>query len=86
MQCKSYSHFSAKTIRILCTESAKTVNEMTLNELVKLMTLRTTGPSILVFFTQQISTLCSCIQNLKTLALIGAATSVTKNFNGEKEK
>ena len=31
--------FSAKTIRILCVESAKTVNEMTLNELVKLMTL-----------------------------------------------
>ena len=31
-------------IRILCIESAKTVNEMTLNELVKLMTLWTTGP------------------------------------------
>ena len=36
--------FSAKNIRILCTESAKTVNEMTLNELVKLTTLWTTGP------------------------------------------
>ena len=33
--------FSAKIIRILFIESAKTVNEMTLNELVKL----TTGPS-----------------------------------------
>ena len=33
-ECKSYSHFSAKNIRILCIESAKTVNEMTLNELV----------------------------------------------------
>ena len=43
--CKSYSHFfSAKNIRILCIESAKTVNEMTLNELVKLTTLWTTGP------------------------------------------
>ena len=33
-----------KTMRISCTESAKTVNEMTLNELVKLTTLWTTGP------------------------------------------
>ena len=31
--------FSAKNIRILCIKSAKTVNEMSLNELVKLMTL-----------------------------------------------
>ena len=30
--------FSAKNIRILCIESVKTVNEMTLNELVKLTT------------------------------------------------
>ena len=30
--------FSAKNIRILCIEPAKTVNEMTLNELVKLTT------------------------------------------------
>ena len=37
--------FSAKNIRILHSESAKTVNEMTLNELVKLTTLWTTGPS-----------------------------------------
>ena len=36
--------FSAKTIRILCIESAKTVNKMTLNELVKLTMLWTTGP------------------------------------------
>ena len=36
--------FAAKNIRILCIESAKTVNEMTLNELVKLTTLWTTGP------------------------------------------
>ena len=38
--------FSAKNIRILYTESAKTVNEMALNELVKLMKLWTTGPWI----------------------------------------
>ena len=36
--------FSAKNIRILYIESAKTVNEMTLNEHVKLTTLWTTGP------------------------------------------
>ena len=36
--------FSAKNIRILYTESAKTVNKITLNELVKLTTLWTTGP------------------------------------------
>ena len=31
--------FSAKNIRLLCIKSAKTVNEMTLNELIKLTTL-----------------------------------------------
>ena len=36
--------FSAKNIRILYILSAKTVNEMTLNELVKLTTLWTNGP------------------------------------------
>ena len=33
---------------MLCIESAKTVNEMTLNELVKLTTLRTTGPWLVI--------------------------------------
>ena len=41
---KLLTFFSAKNVRILRIESAKTVNEMTLNELVKLTTLRTTGP------------------------------------------
>ena len=36
---KLLTFFSAKNIRILCIESAKTGNEMTLNELVKLTTL-----------------------------------------------
>ena len=36
--------FSAKNTRILFIESAKTVNEMTLNKLVKLTTLWTTRP------------------------------------------
>ena len=39
--------FSAKNIRILYIESARTVNEMTLNKLVKLTTLWTTRPSYL---------------------------------------
>ena len=38
--------FSTKNIWILYIESAKTVNKMTLNELVKLTTLWTTGPWI----------------------------------------
>ena len=42
--------FSAKNIRILYIESAKTVNEMTLNELVKLTTLWTTGPWSLFYY------------------------------------
>ena len=38
--CAKATHiFSAKNIRILCIESARTVNEMTLNELVKLTRL-----------------------------------------------
>ena len=36
---KAIHILSAKNIRILCIESAKTVNEMTLNELVKLTSL-----------------------------------------------
>ena len=36
--------FFSKNIRILYIESAKIVNEMTLNELIKLTTLWTTGP------------------------------------------
>ena len=54
-----YTHiFSAKNIRILYIKSAKTVNEMTLNELVKLTMLWTTeftvacgkGPDVTIFF------------------------------------
>ena len=47
--------FSAKNIRILYIESAKTVNEMTLNELVKLTTLWTTGPWIFLLKNNYIS-------------------------------
>ena len=43
---KLLTFFSAKDFRILCIESAKTVNEMTLNKLVKLTTLWTTGPCL----------------------------------------
>ena len=41
--------FSAKNIRLLYIESVKTVNEMTLNEVVKITTLWTTGPWFLIF-------------------------------------
>ena len=42
---KLLTFFQQKNIRILYIKSAKTVNEMTLKELVKLMMLWTTGPS-----------------------------------------
>ena len=42
--------------------------------------------ALLFYFTQNTSTLSRCIQNLKTLALIGAEKSAPKNFIGEKEK
>ena len=46
--CAKATHiFSAKNIRILYIESAKTVNEMTLNELVKL-TMLWTGPWVAI--------------------------------------
>ena len=41
---KLLTFFQQKNIRILYIESAKTVNEMTLNKLLKLTTLWTTGP------------------------------------------
>ena len=44
--------FSAKNIRILYIESAKIVNEMTLNKLIKLTMLWTTGP----WFQKQMTT------------------------------
>ena len=47
----SFSHFfSKKNIRIFYIESAKTVNEMTLNDFVKLTTLWTTGLWCIFFF------------------------------------
>ena len=39
-----------------------------------------------VFFPQYTWPLSRCIQNLKTLAVIGAENSVTKSFIGEREK
>ena len=46
VSAKATHIFSAKNIRILCIESAKTVNEMTHNELVKLTTLEQMGPEL----------------------------------------
>ena len=58
--------FSAKNIRILYIESAKTVNEMTLNEFVKLTTHRTTGPCL-----KQIS-----LHNIPTVHTLYTGTQV----------
>ena len=58
---KLLNFFSAKNIRILYIVSAKTVNEMTLNELVKLTTLWTTGPSF--------SFMTYCIQQMNLINL-----------------
>ena len=41
---KLLTFFSAKNIRILYIESAETVNEMTLNELIKLRCFEQLGP------------------------------------------
>ena len=56
--------FSAKNIRILYIESAKTVNEMTLNKLIKLTTLWTTGPR--TFYGNSLSYLSWIKSNLLT--------------------
>ena len=65
---------SSKNIRILYIESAKTLNEMTVNELVKLTTLWTTGPWSRVGewgfyrYTKQNQTIvcCSCDNRFKS--------------------
>ena len=41
---KFFTFFSAKNIRLLYIESTKTVNEITLSELVKLTTFEQLGP------------------------------------------
>ena len=45
--------FSAKNIRILCIESTKTVNEMTLKKFVKLTVLADSIYNILIFFAEK---------------------------------
>ena len=57
--------FSAKNIRILYIESAKTVNEMTLNELVKLMTLWTTGPRKKVIIQQRLNKILFIVETME---------------------
>ena len=64
--------FSAKNIRILYIESAKTVNEMTLNELVKLTTLWTTWPRLEVL-PRQVVRLGPVVQNLTKLLHVASA-------------
>ena len=50
--------FFGKNIRILYIEPAKLVNEMTLNELVKLTTLWTTGPWLIAYGTRPAKAMC----------------------------
>ena len=56
--------FSAKNIRMLYIESSKTVNEITLNELVKLTMLRTTGPW---FLQTQGTVIYACTHKLRMI-------------------
>ena len=56
--------FSAKNIRILYIVSAKTVNEMTLHQLVKLTKLWTTGPRWTMNYSEQLVYLYSLIRVL----------------------
>ena len=61
--------FSAKNIRILCIESAKTVNEMTINELIKLTMLWTIEPWFLHFM-QIFSTTGDNLHEISTLFFV----------------
>ena len=65
---------SAKNIKILYIESAKTVNEMTLNELVKLTTLWTTGPSIFGWKESTFSGTMTSIQSGHPVILLARAS------------
>ena len=80
--------FSAKNIRILYIESAKTVNEMTLNELVKLTTLWTTGPRYVLYpFKFCLATRnCICKTCSICLRLIKAKTGPVSNTKPSKRK
>ena len=93
--CRTTHIFSAKNIGILYIESAKTVNEMTLNELVKLTMLSTIGPRSIVFIlpSDRIK-MCACMcstwihsyegpaaENLWTLSI-----NTQKKINGDIEK
>ena len=76
--------FSAKNIRILYIESAKTDNEMTLNQLVKLTTLWTTGPRLKEYpdkrFSYFFPTGQCYIPNIKRLGLALSDKKIFKVF------
>ena len=76
--------FSAKNIRILCIESAKTVNEMTLNELVKLTMLWTTGPCYLNSAGKTSLKLCYCILSIKCTAGVSLSLVTFLLWKGKK--
>ena len=62
--------FSAKNIRILYIEFAKTVNEMTLSTLVKLTTLCTTGPCCIAIAFVVFVLACFCYSALRIYSCI----------------
>ena len=75
------SIFSAKNIRISCIESAKTVNEMTLNKLIKLTTFWTTGPRMHV----TVLTLCM-LGNITCFFVICGFFFLKLTFSKKKKK
>ena len=62
--------FSAKKIRILFIESARAVNEMTLNELVTLTTLWTTGSSKLILMPTSLGTNAVVVTRVHCILMI----------------
>ena len=77
---KLLTFFQQKNIRILYIESAKTVNKMTLNELVKLTTLWTTGPWFLQIPSER-SKQGKTLQFLVTSNIFGLKSSDSRAFS-----
>ena len=66
---KLLTFFFSKNIRVLYIESAKTVKEITLNELVQLTTLWTTGPSIVFAIVLSLSSVLASASTNVSFAL-----------------
>ena len=72
---KLLTFFQQKNISILYLESAKTVNEMTLNELVKLTTLWTTGHRAQGSVVQSIDNLTSSLVVKMLIVLVSTISN-----------